>query len=171
VLDDKGNKIPLKNMEGSSAIGKWQILASDHEERAKKMGFDLNTEEGNKAYAEVLYAESGTKHWRGDARSTACWEPKLASLGLGQGMVVVAVEAQPGDFNSEMTIPSGIYFDWGNSTDSFEAQDQKGAIAKYDPKKGVAEDLPYPSKVIGFRSLLGDKPAKVLLTLSKRPFK
>ncbi len=167
---ENDGKTPLKNREGSSAIGKYQILASDHEARAKSMGFDIRTEAGNESYARVLYSESGTKHWEADQRSVSCWGPKLANLGFGQGSVVVAVEAPVGKFSEGMIIPSGIYFDWGNSTDSFVLQDQKGSTAKYDPKTGVAENLPYPSKVVGFKSL-SDKPAKVLLTLSKRPFR
>jgi hypothetical protein len=161
-------KTPLKNKEGSSAIGKYQILASDHEERAKKMGFDIGTEAGNEAYAKVLFSESGTKHWEADPRSKACWQPKLASLGLGQGSVILAVEAPAGKLSDEVTIPSGIYFDWGDSIDSFEVLDQKGSTAKYDPSSGVRENLPYPSRTLWFRSL-GEERAIAKLKLSKTP--
>lgn len=95
ALDEKGNKIPLKNLEGSSAIGKYQILASDHEERAKKMGFDIRTEEGNEAYARVLYQESGTKHWEVDPRGKICWEPKLRAYTWGRGEAVSFVVLAP----------------------------------------------------------------------------
>ena len=69
---------PLRNREGSSAIGKYQIMASLHEERAKGLGYDIRTKEGNEAYARYLYAESDTLHWEADPRSKACWEPLLA---------------------------------------------------------------------------------------------
>ncbi|KKT14385.1 MAG: hypothetical protein UW76_C0010G0014 [Parcubacteria group bacterium GW2011_GWF2_44_8b] len=69
---------PLRNREGSSAIGKYQIMTSLHEERAKGLGYDIRTEAGNEAYARYLYAESDTLHWEADSRSKACWEPLLA---------------------------------------------------------------------------------------------
>ena len=77
-FDDEGNLITNPT---SSAVGKYQIMASLHEERAKKMGFDIRTEEGNEQYARVLYAESGTKHWESDLKSRKCWEPELVALG------------------------------------------------------------------------------------------
>ncbi|MDP3874986.1 MAG: hypothetical protein Q8Q22_00485, partial [bacterium] len=73
---------PLRNKERSSAIGKYQILTSFHEERAKGLGFDIRTEKGNEAYARYLYSESGTLHWEADHRSRTCWEPKLIALDL-----------------------------------------------------------------------------------------
>jgi len=76
---------PLRNREGSSAIGKYQILTSLHQERAKSLGFDIRTENGNEAYARYLYAESGTLHWEADSRSRACWEPLMA-LGHSPGL-------------------------------------------------------------------------------------
>ena len=79
-FDDEGNLI--RNLE-SSAIGKYQIMASLHEEKARGMGFDIRTEAGNEAYAKFLYQGSGTLHWEADSRSRACWEPKLmARAGL-----------------------------------------------------------------------------------------
>lgn len=97
---ESGGGVPggahLKNKEGSSAIGKYQILASDHEERAKKMGFDIRTEEGNEAYARVLYQESGTKHWEVDPRSKTCWEPKLRAYTWGGEAVSLVVLAPVG---------------------------------------------------------------------------
>ena len=77
---------PLRNREGSSAIGKYQIMASLHEERAKGLGYDIRTKEGNEAYARYLYAESDTLHWEADPRSKACWEPKLMALGHSPGL-------------------------------------------------------------------------------------
>jgi len=74
-------KTPIRNREGSSAIGKYQIMASLHEARARSLGYDIRTEEGNEGYARYLYAESDTLHWRADPRSRACWEPKLMALG------------------------------------------------------------------------------------------
>lgn len=90
---EKDGKTPLKNKEGSTAIGKYQILASAHEKRAKEMGFDITTEADNEAYARVLYQESGTRHWEADARSKACWEPKLRAYTWGSEEVSLVVVA------------------------------------------------------------------------------
>lgn len=79
-------KTPLRNREGSSAIGKYQIMASLHEERAKGLGYDIRTEAGNEDFARFLYAESGTFHWEADSRSRACWEPKLMARGHSPGL-------------------------------------------------------------------------------------
>lgn len=83
-------KTPLPNKQGSTAIGGCQIKTDVHEERAKKMGFDIRTPEGNFGYAKVLYNESDppTKHWEGKPGDTTrhCWEPKLVALGYTQGI-------------------------------------------------------------------------------------
>lgn len=93
-FDDEGNLI--KNPE-STAIGKYGIMASLHEERAKSMGLDIRTLEGNEAYANFLFSESGTKHWEVDPRSRACWEPKLLAYRgeNGGAMTYVARVGQP----------------------------------------------------------------------------
>lgn len=43
--------------------GKFQINKFYHGKRAQELGMDLETLEGNTAYAEVLYREQGTKPW------------------------------------------------------------------------------------------------------------
>lgn len=85
---------PLKNREGSSAIGKYQIMASLHRERAWGMGFDINTLEGNEGYARVLFSESGTQHWEADPKSKACWAPKLVALGYDNPRWDIDVQPQ-----------------------------------------------------------------------------
>jgi len=79
-FDDRGYLI--KNPT-SSAVGKYQIMASLHEARARSLGHNIRTLEGNEGYARYLYAESGTQHWEVDPRSRRCWEPKLVALGKG----------------------------------------------------------------------------------------
>ncbi|KKQ83294.1 MAG: hypothetical protein UT07_C0006G0002 [Parcubacteria group bacterium GW2011_GWB1_38_8] len=79
-FDEDGNLI--RNPE-SSAIGKYQIMASLHEKRAESLGFDIRTEEGNEGYARHLYQESGTQHWEADQRSKGCWGPVLRILARG----------------------------------------------------------------------------------------
>ncbi len=66
-FDDSGK--PLKN-PGSSATGVFQILGSVHRASALKMGFDIDTVEGNIGYAKVLYDANGTVPWN---ESKFCW--------------------------------------------------------------------------------------------------
>lgn len=51
-------------------IGKFQINLKYHGERAKQLGIDLYTEEGNTLYALILYHEQGTTPWNW---SKSCW--------------------------------------------------------------------------------------------------
>lgn len=50
--------------------GKFQINKRFHLKTAKKMGLDLDTEEGNTAYALFLYKTQGTRPW---LASKKCW--------------------------------------------------------------------------------------------------
>ena len=121
-------KTPLRNREGSSAIGKYQIMASRHEARARSLGFDIQTEEGNEGYARYLYAESGTFHWEADPRSRACWEPLLARARgalpstatstpstVGATFVVTARAGQP----VESVMPPGWMIVWWGDKSRF----------------------------------------------------
>lgn len=60
----------LRNRQGSSAIGTFQIMRSYHEIPARNLGWDIHTLEGNMAYAMYLYKTEGTRPW--DA-SKHCW--------------------------------------------------------------------------------------------------
>jgi len=173
VLDDKGNKIPFKNkgipkkdIPPSSAFGKYQFLEV-HREPAQKLGFDLNTEEGQEKYFEYLYGKEGFKPWDHDNEyggGRACWGPKLAALGheVGESLLLQTfiVEAPVGKFSEEIPIPEWNFFDWRESTDSFIVKDQNGREARYDMSAGIAENLGMNSTKLYFKSL-GDKPAKV----------
>lgn len=81
-LDNLGN--PIKNHGGSSATGVMQIMASIHEEDAKKLGFDINTLEGNVGFAKHLYDRYGTKPWEADKNSKNCWEPRTIALAINK---------------------------------------------------------------------------------------
>lgn len=70
-FDKNGNV--LLNHEGSSATGIFQIMASIHSKPAAKMSIDINTIEGNVAYARYLYESQGTKPWEADLKSKRCW--------------------------------------------------------------------------------------------------
>jgi len=92
ITDTNGNKIPYKNrgipqknIPPSSAFGKYQFLEV-HREPAKKLDWDLNTEEGQEQYFEYLYGKEGFGPWDFDEEyggGRACWGPKLAALGYG----------------------------------------------------------------------------------------
>ncbi len=51
-------------------IGKYQINLTHHGARARELGIDLYTEEGNTLFAILLYNESGTTPWNWSKR---CW--------------------------------------------------------------------------------------------------
>ena len=52
-------------------IGVMQINKYYHADKAKSLGYDINTPEGNMAYAKYLYEKEGTKPWDS---SSACWK-------------------------------------------------------------------------------------------------
>jgi len=75
---DKNGEV-LKNSEGSSAVGVFQIMSSVHDTTADNLGLDLDTLEGNVAYAQHLYEDKGTAPW---AASAGCWSKSSNNLAL-----------------------------------------------------------------------------------------
>lgn len=68
-FDSKGNI--LRNEQGSSAVGVFQIMASIHASSAdKNLGLNIYDLEGNAAYARYLYEKNGTRDWNA---SKSCW--------------------------------------------------------------------------------------------------
>jgi hypothetical protein len=60
----------------SSAVGVFQIMSSLHSSLAdEKLGLDINTLQGNVAYARFLYEREGTRPWNA---SKACWSKSQA---------------------------------------------------------------------------------------------
>ena len=58
----------LMNTEGSSATGRYQIMASVWEREAERLGFDIHTEAGNKAMARYILIEAqGIYAWSASA--------------------------------------------------------------------------------------------------------
>jgi len=51
-------------------MGVMQINAYYHGDQAEELGFDIETLEGNLAYAKYLYEKQGTRPWRASAK---CW--------------------------------------------------------------------------------------------------
>ncbi len=60
----------LRGKVNNKDVGLGQINEYYHSERAKKLGLDLHTVEGNLAYAKLLYEEEGTRPWKS---SSPCW--------------------------------------------------------------------------------------------------
>ena len=52
-------------------VGRYQINIFHWSDEAKKLGYDLYTEDGNEAMALYLYKKFGTKPWRS---SQKCWD-------------------------------------------------------------------------------------------------
>ncbi len=69
-FDDSGRV--LKNPR-SSATGVMQIMASVHRRQALRLGFDINTLNGNLGYAKKLYSNEGTRPWNA---SRHCWNKR-----------------------------------------------------------------------------------------------
>ena len=57
-------------------IGKYQINVLYWGEKAKELGHDVFTEEGNEAMAMEMYREQGTKPW---SSSKPCWGSTVRS--------------------------------------------------------------------------------------------
>lgn len=67
----------LKNEQGSSATGVLQIMASYHRKAASRLGYDIDTLEGNLAYGRHLYEQNGTRDWNA---SRYCWGSAIAAI-------------------------------------------------------------------------------------------
>lgn len=68
---------------GGAMVGVFQFYETLHASRARSLGFDITTLEGNLGYARKLYSESGTTPWR------AC---APASVSLTDAQVKLKIE-------------------------------------------------------------------------------
>ena len=67
---DKNGKV-LVGKVNKSDIGVMQINTYYQGKKAKELGYDLTTVDGNMAYAKYLYETEGTTPW---ASSESCWK-------------------------------------------------------------------------------------------------
>lgn len=65
----------LKSHYGTDDWGVFQINKKYHLADARKMGMDVDTLEGNIAYAKYLYKKNGLRDWKW---SRKCWEGEIA---------------------------------------------------------------------------------------------
>ncbi len=67
--DGKNGEV-LRGRAVSEDVGVMQINERYHGERAKKLGYDIHTLEGNMGYAKWLYEKEGARPWMS---SSKCW--------------------------------------------------------------------------------------------------
>jgi hypothetical protein len=72
-FDASGNVV--HGIVNKADVGVMQINETFHAAEAAKLHLDLNTTEGNVAFAKYLYAKFGTDPWK---YSQKCWSNKLA---------------------------------------------------------------------------------------------
>jgi hypothetical protein len=71
---DKDGSV-LRGIANPDDVGLFQINEHYHLERAKKMGYDIYSPEGNMAYARVIFNEQGPQPW---SASSPCWKKTVA---------------------------------------------------------------------------------------------
>ncbi len=84
-FDSKGDVLKNPN---SSAVGIMQIMSSVHSDTAGTLDIDINSIQGNLAYAQYLYDKEGTKPWNS---SKACWSKSQAYKDLQSAQQQLAV--------------------------------------------------------------------------------
>ncbi len=77
--DSKGNV--LKGRVNKSDLGLMQINNYYHGVKSDELGFDIETVEGNMAYAKYLYEKEGSKPWNS---SSKCWKEGADAILNGQ---------------------------------------------------------------------------------------
>lgn len=78
-FDENGNVLLGKVNKGD--LGLMQINKYYHAEKAKSLGLDLRTVEGNMAYAKYLYNREGVEPWMS---SSACWKQAIKIVPVNQ---------------------------------------------------------------------------------------
>ena len=77
--DSSGN--PLYGGSGGM-VGVFQVAAAIHQDVAKDLQYDINTLDGNLAYARYLYEHEGVVPW---LASASCWDPASVASMLKMG--------------------------------------------------------------------------------------
>ena len=79
----------LRGIVNNKDVGLFQINEYYHLERAKKLGYDIYSPEGNMAYARVIFDEQGAAPW---SSSAPCWSKTAAYQAYKQAKSVVALK-------------------------------------------------------------------------------
>ncbi|MGB3922274.1 MAG: hypothetical protein WBL19_03350 [Minisyncoccia bacterium] len=166
--DDNGDVITNKNTDGTIDIGKCQIN-SQHEERAKSEGYDIWTEEGNEAFAKVLFDESGTTPWnasrdRWGDKVTAPYAETFSGTTIATGTVRVGQE-----WSDWVRVPPGqeLFFERMDNT-SFEVELQGGEIFEFQRNFAGHKRFPLIQR-IRFR-VTDEEAEELLIWLRFSPF-
>lgn len=77
--DTDGNV--LRGKVNKSDVGVMQINEYYHADKAKTLGLDLKTPEGNMAYAKYLYEHKGGQPW---ISSSSCWNTAIKTTSVEQ---------------------------------------------------------------------------------------
>jgi len=80
-------------------IGLYQINASVHADLAKSLGMDIDTVDGNLAYARKLYTEDGTDPW---LDSFSCWHPLMQAPVAAGGKTTLTQDLVLGTISPEV---------------------------------------------------------------------
>jgi hypothetical protein len=67
----------LKGKVNNNDVGVMQINTVYHRDTARRLGYDLETIEGNLGYARNLYEREGTRPWNS---SRACWNKEHLAM-------------------------------------------------------------------------------------------
>ena len=71
------------NKDGSRDIGVFQISEKYNGARAKTLGHDIYTLEGNLSYGFFLLVSEGISHWNASKKCIGSFSPSKISLGIG----------------------------------------------------------------------------------------
>lgn len=67
----------IRGIANAKDVGVMQINEEYHGDKAKTLGLDIYSLDGNLAYAKYLYEKESTKPWRSSAK---CWNRELAKV-------------------------------------------------------------------------------------------
>jgi hypothetical protein len=98
---DSGN--PLHGGWDNKMVGVYQIYANIHRNDAAALGHDIETLEGNVAYARYLYDKKGTDPWMS---SFPCWNDR--SDNSNQPPQTITTSSQPGATALTMNLSFGM---------------------------------------------------------------
>lgn len=84
----------IRGKVNANDVGALQINETYHLKRAIKLGYDLNSLQGNMAYARLLYEEQGPQPW---SSSYPCWgkSPLAANFKPKSRTVIVSAPSAP----------------------------------------------------------------------------
>jgi len=72
----------FRGIVNNQDVGIAQVNEYYHAKRAKKLGYDIYTVDGNMAYAKLLYQEEGTDPW---ISSAPCWKKSDVAKAMSAG--------------------------------------------------------------------------------------